>query len=109
GGLDNYSLPRPQVKAVPMMFGHNASPADGSGPDGSLLGSDFRGAYVPGASLNGAGQSVGLLQFDGYDSNDIVYYENLAGLPAVTLTNVLIDGASGTPSGGNGEVEVCLD
>src|SRR6185312_1810396 len=52
-------------------------------------------------------QVVGLLQFDGYDSNDIAYYENLAGLPAISLTNILIDGFDGNPAGQ--EVEVCLD
>ena len=63
------------------------------------MGNDFRAAYVPDTTLNGSGQIVGLLQFDGYTASDITYYENQAGLPNVTLTNVLIDGASGLPSG----------
>ena len=73
------------------------------------MGKDFRTAYVPDSSLNGSGQIVGLLQFDGYTASDITYYENQAGLPSITLSNVLIDGATGNPSGGGGEVEVSLD
>ncbi|MGO9244980.1 MAG: PKD domain-containing protein [Verrucomicrobiia bacterium] len=52
---------------------------------------------------------MGLLQFDGYTASDITYYETLAGLPNVTLTNILIDGATGGPSGDGGEIEVSLD
>ena len=73
------------------------------------MGNDFRAAYVPDTALTGAGQAVGLLQFDGYNASDITYYESQAGLPNVPLVNVLVDGASGHPSGGGGEVEVCLD
>ena len=73
------------------------------------MGKDFRAAYVPDSSLDGSGQIVGLLQFDGYTASDITYYESNAGLPSVTLSNVLIDGASGGPSGSGGEVEVSLD
>ena len=54
-------------------------------------------------------QTVGLLQFDGYSANDILYYESQAGLPYVPLINVLVDGATGAPSGSGGEVEVSLD
>ena len=41
---------------------------------------------------------VALLELDGYYSNDIAAYEGLAGLPNITLTNVLIDGFNGTRS-----------
>lgn len=108
-GLDNYSLPRPRLHAVPLSQGQNVSANAGSGPSGTYMGKDFRAAYVPDSPLNGAGQTVGLLQFDGYTSSDIAYYESHAGLPSVTLSNVLIDGASGFPSGSGGEVEVSLD
>lgn len=107
-GLDNFSLPYPG--------GHSGGgPArsgakNGSGPGGSYLGKDFRAAYVPGTSLTGSGQSVGLLELDGYYTNDIMSYEALAGLTNVVITNVLVDGASGTPDGNNDNVgEVSLD
>ncbi len=108
-GLDNYSLPRPRLQATPLANASKAMPNAGSGPSGTYMGGDFRAAYVPDSSLNGSGQIVGLLQFDGYTASDITYYENQAGLPSVTLSNVLIDGATGSPSGSGGEVEVSLD
>jgi hypothetical protein len=109
GGLDNYSLPHPLSMARPLVNGQNPVPNAGSGPSGTYMGNDFRVAYAPGVTLNGSGQAVGLLQFDGYTASDITYYESLAGLPNVTLVNVLIDGATGAPSGSGGEVEVSLD
>ncbi|MGD0350435.1 MAG: protease pro-enzyme activation domain-containing protein [Verrucomicrobiota bacterium] len=108
-GLDDYSLPRPRLQVAPLANTQKVSPNAGSGPSGTYMGKDFRAAYVPDSSLNGSGQMVGLLQFDGYNPSDITYYESQAGLPSVTLSNVLIDGATGTPSGSGGEVEVCLD
>jgi uncharacterized repeat protein (TIGR01451 family) len=109
GGLNNFALPRPRHVVRQLAKGAWAQPNAGSGPSGTYMGFDFRSAYVPGSVLNGSGQSVGLLQFDGYTASDITYYEAQAGLPAVTLTNVLLDGFSGLPTGGGGEVEVSLD
>lgn len=108
-GLDNYSLPRPRLRSVMPASAGNALPSSGSGPEGAYIGNDFRAAYVPGTILTGAGQSVGLLEFDGYTQSDISNYEAAAGLPSVTLSNVLIDGFNGQPSGSSGQVEVSLD
>jgi subtilase family serine protease len=71
------------------------------------MGNDFRAAYVPGMTRNGSGQTIGLLEFDGYYPGDISSYAALAGVPAVPLTNVFLDGAKGTPGANN--VEVALD
>jgi uncharacterized repeat protein (TIGR03803 family) len=108
-GLDDFVLPRPmglnsnffkkRMEATPL--------AAGSGPIGYFLGKDFRAAYAPGVALDGSGQSVGLFELDGYNASDITDYENLAGLPNVILTNVLLDGISGK-AGGN-QIEVDLD
>ena len=108
-GLNNYALPHPNnIKVSPAAVVPNATPRAGSGSGGTYVGTDFRNAYAPGTTLNGAGQMVGLVQFDGFDSNDIVAYENLLpGSPRVPLETVLLDGFSGTPGGGN--IEVCLD
>lgn len=114
-GLDNYRLPRPgghvtppvDASKSPLAAGGNGG---GSGPSGSWRGKDFRNAYVPGTALTGAGQKVGLLEFDGYYGGDITNYAAQSGLPAVPLTNVLVDGFSGTPgSGVNSVFEVSLD
>jgi uncharacterized repeat protein (TIGR01451 family) len=103
-GLNNYLLPHPMYHK---MSASGAKPANGSGPGGGYMGSDFRTAYIPGSALNGSGQIVGLLQFDGYFASDITTYEGLAGLPNVTLQNVLLDGFNGQPGPNNDEV--CLD
>lgn len=108
-GLDTYSPPRPRLTAIPLSQTNIALPQSGSGPQGTYMGRDFRAAYVPGSTLTGAGQTVGLLQFDGYTPGDISNYEAVAGLPSVTLSNVLIGGFNGQPSGNGGEVEVSLD
>jgi subtilase family serine protease len=110
-GLNNCILPRPSGQVgTPLKQRADATPAAGSGPGGAYRGNDFRAAYVPGTSLNGAGQAVGLLELDGYYTNDIQTYETNASLPDVTLTNVLIDGFSGIPdSEANWVGEVSLD
>ena len=108
-GLNNYALPHPRFVEASLTRGEGAVPNVGTGPGGGYLGNDFRAAYAPDSPMTGMGQTVGLLQFDGYTASDIAYYENLAGLPSVPLTNVLINGFSGTPSGSGGEVEVSLD
>ena len=61
-------------------------------------------------SLTGTGQVVALVEFDGYYAIDITKYETQASLPNVTLTNVLVDGFSGTPTANAAQVEeVSLD
>ena len=105
-GLGDYALPHPAFRRKAA----NASsvPASGSEqPGGYFLGSDFRNAYAPGVSLNGAGQMVGLLELDGYYPSDIADYENLAGLTNVPLLNIPPTNFPGTPSANN--VEVALD
>jgi hypothetical protein len=106
-GLENYALPRPQLQIKPLGQGSNPSPQSGSGPSGTYRGSDFRAAYVPRTSLTGTGQCVGLLQFDGFYTNDITTYESQASLPNVPLTVVPIDGGVTNP--GSGVSEVSLD
>ena len=106
-GLDNYSLPQPRIIIMPQSA--QVSPKNGSGSGGAYIGKDFRNAYVPGTTLTGAGQSVALLQFDGYVSNDIVAYANAAGLAMVPLTNVMINGGNPSPKPGIGNTEVCMD
>jgi subtilase family serine protease len=108
-GLDNYSLPRPRLSARQIAQPNVVKANAGSGPGGAYMGRDFRAAYVPKTTLTGSGQSLGLLEFDGYSANDIAYYIQSAGLPNVPLKNVLLDGFDGNPTGNGGEVEVSLD
>jgi uncharacterized repeat protein (TIGR03803 family) len=122
-GLDDFNLPRPMNSASFRKLLSRSDPknkrgplgtpddtgipyATGSGPRAAFMGKDFRTAYAPGVSLDGAGQSVGLFQLDGYFPSDITEYEKLAGLPNVPLTNVLVNG---TGRAGNNNREVALD
>ncbi len=107
-GLDNFDLARPLFVDLPQgAMGQRGERRDGA--EWGVHGPDFRTAYVPDTTLGWHGQVVGLLQFDGYLTSDITYYESKAGLPNIPLTNVLMNGFSGAPSGTGGEVEVCLD
>jgi len=89
-GLDDFSLPTPKY------FESDArSNTSGSGPGGSYLGSDLRAAYYGSGSLNGAGQSVGLFEYKGYEMSDITTYFNNAGQPLnVPIVPVSVNGAS---------------
>ncbi len=108
-GLNNYSIPRPAVHRATGTTG--AAPASGSGTDGNYMGKDLRNAYVPGVTLTGAGQTVGLLAFEAFYANDIRTYETMAGLPNVPIQVVLLDGFNGIPvtSDPMGIVEASID
>ena len=107
-GLDDFAIPHSNVHHPPADHTGKAKPLNGSGPGYSYIGNDFRAAYAPGTALTGAGQSVGLLQFDGYYAKDITNYINDAHIStSAILTNVAIGGGVSTP--GDGNIEVCLD
>ena len=109
-GLNNYVLPRPKF--------HRPSPTNGpakvgTGPGGrGFMGKDFRTAYAIGVTNTGAGQSVALVEFDGYYSGDIITYQNYAHITnTIQLQNVLLNGFDGVPTQGanSGNSEVALD
>jgi len=104
-GLNNYRLPH--SKNVRTGRAKNVASKGGSGPWGNYMGYDFRAAYAPGVALDGTGQMVGLVEFEGYYSTDITAYENAAGLPHVALTNVFLNGYNGQP--GPDTTEASLD
>lgn len=104
-GLNNYVLPKALYHRGNALNHYST----GSSPAGTYWGYDFRHAYAPGVTLTGVGQKVALFECDGYFLSDVTTYLGASGLPSVSLTNVLIDGATGQPSGFGGEVEVALD
>ena len=109
-GLDNYSLPHPLAHRLqPAKGAGPLRPKVGSGPGATFIGSDFRNVYVPGTTLGGSGQIVGLVEFDGYYADDIAAYAKEAGLNPVPIENVYIDGFSGTPGSGNSEVALDIE
>lgn len=105
-GLDNFALPHPMdVKSRPLTGG--IALTTGSGPSGLFRGNDFRAAYAPAVTLNGAGQSVGLFELDGFYPADVKANFAQAGLAPVPTQTVLLDGFNGAP--GSANVEVTLD
>jgi subtilase family serine protease len=106
-GLSDYAMLKPAShRRLGTTTGQDAA---GSGPNGNYMGYDFRQAYAPGVSLDGTGQMVGLLEADGYYTNDILAYESLAGLPNVPLQNILIDSFRGVPGTNNNEVALDIE
>ena len=106
-GLDNFSIPRPAslVRVAEARGGQT-----GSGPGGYFLGSDIRAAYYGGTALNGAGQSVGLLEFAGYNIADVQNYFAQVKQPLnVTVKGVSTDGSSLSCTGSCDDTEQALD
>jgi len=106
-GLDNFSIPHP------MNLKHSANVVantTGSGPSGAFIGSDMRAAYYGGTALTGAGQSVGLLEFLGFNIADVnTYFSNLHQTRTVTVTGVSTDGSSLSCTGSCDDSEQDLD
>jgi subtilase family serine protease len=92
-GLDNFTLPR--AKNVKTTVDASTVKSTGSGPGGQFIGSDMRAAYYGSGSLNGAGQSVGLFEFAGYQVSDVnTYFKNLHQSLNVPIRGVSVNGAS---------------
>ncbi len=101
-GLDNYSLPKHMSTHAPS--GVQPAVVTGSGPGGSYLGSDMRAAYYGGTGLDGNGQSVGILEFGGYDLSDVnLTFSNAGQTYKVPINNVLLDGATAGSDGDDTE------
>ena len=111
GGLANYQLPHPSsFHAVPLANANNLHSNSGS-VGGYYVGQDLRSAYVPGVTNIGSGQSIGLVEFDGYYAADITQYLALPQIgltSSVTLSNINL-GLTGSPGSGNGEVDLDID
>jgi kumamolisin len=102
-GLDNYSIPHPLlVKKSDYAAAHGMRAEEvvshattGSGPSASFLGSDMRAAYYGGTALTGAGQNLGLFEYEGTDLADLTtYYKNAKQTNNVPITLLSTDGTS---------------
>jgi subtilase family serine protease len=91
-GLDNFTLPH--AKNVRSSLADATPKTTGSGPGGQFIGSDMRAAYY-GGSLKGAGQSVGLFEFAGYEISDVeLFFKNVKQALSVPIKGVSLNGAS---------------
>lgn len=115
GGLANYQLPHPSsFHAVPLVKSNrlrsNGDAGTGSA-GGYYAGQDIRSAYAPGVTNTGAGQSVGLVEFDFYypvDISDYLALPQIGLTSSVTLSNVYV-GPTNSPGSGNGEVALDIE
>ncbi len=119
-GLDNYSIPHTMlVKKSDYAKAHGISPeavvshaTTGSGPSASFLGSDMRAAYYGGTALTGAGQNLGLFEYEGTDLADLTtYFKNVGQTNKVPVTLLSTDGTSTSclNSAGCDDTEQTLD
>ena len=119
-GLNNFHKPFPKLKKIPGSTALVRGPKTGTGPGGFYRGKDFRDAYVPDvpATVNGAGQSVALLEYDGYLMSDITSYLSGSNPPvtAAAPVSVFCDGATtsnptseGVTNGNEDEVVLDID
>ena len=91
-GLDNFTLPH--AKNVRSSLTEAIPKTTGSGPGGQFIGSDMRAAYY-GGSLKGAGQSLGLFEFAGYEISDVkLFFQNVKQTLTVPIKGVSLNGAS---------------
>jgi len=106
-GLDNFSIPHPASLHRSLEASYKAT---GSGPHANFLGSDMRAAYTGGTVYNGAGQSVGLVEFGGYNIADVQMYFASARQPlSVPVNGISTDGSPLTCKTGCTDLEQALD
>jgi subtilase family serine protease len=109
-GLDNYAIPRPELVRRPS--GMKPPATTGSCPGASFCGSDMRAAYYEGTALTGKGQTIGLLEFAGFDIADVnTYYKNAKQKRTAAVTGISTDGTPVTclASQGCDDTEQTLD
>ncbi|HEY4454474.1 MAG TPA: S53 family serine peptidase [Pseudonocardiaceae bacterium] len=89
----------------------NARLQPDNGPGGGYTPAQIKGGYdvnsLASAGINGTGQKVALLEFDGFQQSNISAYDSHYALSATTPAVHKVDGGSGAL--GDGQVEVELD
>jgi hypothetical protein len=100
-GLDDAPAVRPHLQTGLAVLPH-AVPSTGLTPD------EIRQAYdIP--STPASGQTVALVEFDGYTPGDIQQYRSKFNISGTPLQNVSVDGATNTPGKGAGEVTLDIE
>jgi len=106
-GLTDFDLPYNHLKIRQGKATHRTT---GSGPSGDFIGSDVRAAYYGGTALTGTGQSIGLMELEGYNITDVDSYFTKEG-PKLTaaINGISTDGSSLKCSGSCDDSEQVLD
>lgn len=120
GGLNNLAQPQPRVIYVPQAMPSARVAPSPATPMSIAAAYNFAGVRLAsGAPATGAGQTVGLVEYDAYSLADVQSWLVVAGLCASTdsacingylsrITTIQLTGPL-NPSGGAGETEVLLD
>lgn len=116
-GLDNatiYHHPPVTARSTPALdpnAGNCPTAGQGGGAQVAYIPSQFSTTYnydgLHNAGLQGAGQTVGVFELDGYSASDVQAYTQCFGGGSVPVSNVILDGFNG--QAGAGAVEVELD
>ena len=109
-GLSTFSPPRPAGLRRVARDESVRTSWTGTGPGGTFLGSDIRAAYLPGVTLQGNGQAIGLLEFGPYNLSDVQAYFSTTAEPLnVPIVNVLLNGVDGVCGSGCDDLEEAID
>jgi kumamolisin len=104
-GLDNAMPPMPHA-----VHGVVHTDSTGSGPLGNFIGSDLRAAYYGGTTRTGAGQSLALVEYAGYNPVDISnYFLQVHQTNKVPIKGVSLNGISLSCTGTCSDFEQSLD
>lgn len=106
-GLDNFDIPKPRL-----MHSQTAQRTTftGSGPGGDFIPSDIRAAYAGDSQLTGKGQSVGLMELEGYNLFDVRHMFKKFNQPLnPNVVAISTDGSPTDCTGGCDDGEQVLD
>jgi kumamolisin len=108
-GIDTSLNVKPASAGSIRLLQSSPSIGIGTGQDGYLSPADIKKAYgLTTAGADGAGQILGLVEFDDYAASNIDAYASNYGLASVPLTKIQVGGTR-SPSGGDGQIEAELD
>jgi subtilase family serine protease len=105
-GLSSFSFHKPHLKSSKSLS-TQATPHSGSVSDYMTPAKIKSGYNLTSVTQTGSGETLALYELDGYTASDITAYTSYFSLTTPTLTNVLVDSATGTA--GSNKDEVTLD
>ena len=111
-GLNNVGVQHSHVINGGPVARAKQHPNGGSGPGNYYGPSDLRNAYDMNSLVNsdsGTGSKIAIFELAGYTLSDITTYRSFFGLPALTVNNILVDGATNVDGPGAGEVTLDME
>jgi Pro-kumamolisin, activation domain len=97
------------VQMRPLLQRSTLGPQAGSGPLGGYTSADLNTAYDATPLPSGNGQSIALVELDGYNPTDIATFATQYGLGSISLSNRFVDSATNVTGQGAGEVELDIE